>query len=210
MKERLLIIIVGICLYLPSLSLAFVVGDVFDKVQRDLLALTRRVTARHILVSNDEVALTLKRKIRDQAIQNERYVIDVFEEAAKKYSQDDTTKFRGGLIGELVPQGYYGRSSILDRACFEVSLGTLEGPIQSELGYHLLLVSERTNCPKLDGKKTKLIQLRGDDIFGTRVEATQVGKTSMAKFALDQIQLWVLVLLAGGLVAELAAKVGSI
>jgi hypothetical protein len=34
-------------------------------------------------------------------------VIDAFEEAAKKYSRDESTNFRGGLIGELVPQGKY-------------------------------------------------------------------------------------------------------
>ena len=95
-------------------SSAFV-GGAFKKIQKDYAALTRRVTARHILVNNEEVALALKRKIRDECSEKSLWVVDVFEEAAKKYSQDDTTNFRGGLLGNLVPQGYC-KSPKLDKA----------------------------------------------------------------------------------------------
>lgn len=83
---------------------AFIEGA-FKRVEKDFLSLTRRVTARHILVSDEKVAKVLKQKIRDECIDKELWVIDAFEEAAKKYSRDETTNFRGGLIGELVPQG---------------------------------------------------------------------------------------------------------
>ena len=85
---------------------AFINGA-FRKVEKDFLALTRRVTCRHILVPNEQVARVLKRKIRDECVEKEIWVIDAFEEAAKKYSRDESTNFRGGLIGELVPQGKY-------------------------------------------------------------------------------------------------------
>ena len=83
---------------------AFIDGA-FKRVEKDFLSLTRRVTARHILVPDEQVAIVLKQKIRDECINKELWVIDAFEEAAKKYSRDETTNFRGGLIGELVPQG---------------------------------------------------------------------------------------------------------
>ena len=134
-------------------------------------------------------------------------MVDVFEEAAKKYSQDETTKFRGGLLGELVPQGYC-QNAELDRACFEVRLGEIEGPIKSKYGYHLLLVSERTNCPNLDGVKTKLVW-QGDSGRGTLIEAEQVGKVNVAKFAAVQVIFWLIACVAGGLVAELAAQFTS-
>ena len=185
------------------------VGGAFDKIQNDLAALTRRVTAHHILVSNAEVALALKRKIRDASVEQERFVVDVFRDAAQKYSQDDTTNRRGGLLGELVPQGYC-RSKILDRACFQVELGQLEGPIESEFGHHLLLVTERTNCPKLDGTKTKLMQLRGDDVFGTLVPSKQVGSPDVASFALQQFGYWIFVFFAGGILAEVIARLVSV
>lgn len=131
--------------------------------------------------------------------------MDVFEEAAKKYSQDGTTNFRGGLLGELVPQGYC-QSAELDRACFEVRLGEIEGPIKTKYGYHLLLVSERTNCPNLDGVKTKLVS-DGESWRGTLVESEQVGKVDVAEFAGEQVRFWLIACVAGGIVAELAVQV---
>lgn len=179
-----------------------------QKVQKDFAALTRRVTAHHILVSDEEIALALKRKIRNECIDKNDWIVDVFEEAAKKYSRDDTTNFRGGLLGTLVAQGYC-RSRILDKACFEVKLGELEGPLKSEFGYHLLLVTERTNCPKLDGSNTKLIQLSSEDPFGSLCPSKQNGKVNVSDMIINQIGFWFLVFLAGGIVAELAEKIAS-
>lgn len=182
-----------------------------DKLRKDYNALTRRVTARHILLppNAQEVALKLKQRIRNQCIENsDRFIIDVFEEAAKKYSQDETTNFLGGLLGELVPQGYC-RSEELDRACFEVRLGDIEGPLQTSYGYHLLLVSERTNCPKLDGRQTKLVRGGGNTGLGDLVPSKQEGKVDVAQFAIDQITFWLLACVAGGIVAELAAQIGT-
>lgn len=189
-------------------SFGFVRGAL-NKVQKDFQALTRRVTSRHILVSNEEIALALKRKIRDQCVNRNDFVIDVFEEAAKKYSLDETTKSNGGLLGVLVAQGYC-KSRKLDRACFEVPLGLLEGPIESEFGFHLLLVSERINCPKLDGKNTKLImQDPSSDIFGTLRPSDSSAKVDWSDFAKSQVRFWLLAIVGGGIVAELAEKLAS-
>ncbi|VEU33969.1 unnamed protein product [Pseudo-nitzschia multistriata] len=190
-----------------SVADGFIVGA-FKKVEKDFLSLTRRVTARHILVPDEDVARVLKQKIRDECVDKELWVIDAFEVAARKYSRDETTNFRGGLLGELVPQGYC-RSPELDRLQFSVSLGEIVGPVETEYGYHLLLVSERTNCPKLDGDKTRMMQTRGDDVFGTLVEGKQVGKVDMPELLMDQVKFWSLTLIAGGLVAELAEKLVS-
>lgn len=179
-----------------------------EKVQKDLAALTRRVTARHILVSNEEVARALKRKIRQDCLDKEEYIVDVFEKAAQKYSQDETTNGRGGLLGNLVAQGYC-RSPELDAACFRLLLGQLEGPLPTEFGYHLVLITERTNCPKLDGDQTKLIQTSSKDVFGTLVPSKQVGKVDFGALVIDQIVFWFLTLLAGGIVAELAEQLAS-
>ena len=174
--------------YLPT-------ANAFLKIEKDFLALTRRVTARHILVQDEKVALALKQKIRDECIEKELWVIDAFEEAAKKYSRDDTTNFRGGLIGELIPQGHC-RSPELDRYQFSVGLGEIAGPLETEYGFHLLLVSERTNCPKLDGDKTLMMQTRGDDVFGTLYEGQQVGKVNVPEILMDQVQFWTFTVIA--------------
>jgi peptidyl-prolyl cis-trans isomerase C len=177
----------------------------FSQIQQDYLALTRRVTARHILLpKSDEVCLVLKQKIRnkDEFI----YLVDAFEQAAKRYSKDETTSARGGLLGELVPQGYC-RIPELDRACFSLRLGIVEGPIESEFGYHLILVTERTNCPKLDGKNTKLVRKKGSN-DAILVPSPQVGQVGV-EFVAGQVVFWIFCLFAGGTVAELAAQVGS-
>lgn len=184
------------------------IGGALNKVQKDLAALTRRVTARHILVANEEIAMVLKRKIRDECVEKELFVVDVFEQAAQKYSQDDTTNERGGLLGELVAQGYC-RSQILDEACFKATLGSLEGPLKSEFGHHLLLVTERTNCPKLDGSRTKLIQKSSKDIFGTLVPSRQVGEINFGEMVVNQAAFWFLIFVAAGFVAEIAEKLAS-
>jgi len=190
--------------FLAGAADGFIVGA-FKRVEKDFLSLTRRVTARHILLPDEEVARVLKQKIRDECIDKDLWVIDAFEEAAKKYSRDETTNFRGGLIGELAPQGYC-RSPELDRFQFSVALGEMVGPLETDYGYHLLLVSERTNCPKLDGDTTLMIQTRGDDVFGTLSQGKQVGRVNVPELVLDQVKFWCLTLIAGGIVAELSEK----
>ena len=184
-------------------------GSMTDKIGKDFRALTQRVTSRHILLPrNTDLALALKQKIRNQTqIEGEdTYVVDTFELAAQKYSRDNTTNFRGGLIGELVPQGYC-MSPELDKACFEVRLGVVEGPIETEFGYHLLLVSERINCPKLDGPNTKLVPGPNG---GTLVPSRQRSPAEKAKFVFDQVVFWIFGIFAGGLVAEGAARLTDI
>ena len=233
---------------------------IFDRIRKDYLALTRRVTVRHILLSNEDVAIALKRKIRDQCntiITNEKqnhidnrnpadgadnndshdrpttltsppWIVDIFESAAKKYSLDESTKDKGGLLGVLVPQGFYTRkSSVVDRACFETSsLGQIVGPIEDTTSggtcYHLLLITERTNCPKLDGINTKLIRTGDDDIYGTLVPSSSSTTTSTSpfqsslagaeetgnitpQFIVGQITLWLGIFIAGGILSELLA-----
>ena len=184
-------------------------------IKRDFQALTRRVTAYHILLpKSDEVALALKQRIRNKVypkkdgdIDNKpMYIVDAFSQAAKKYSRCEDTASRGGLLGTLVPQGYC-LAPELDRACFEVQLGEISGPIESDYGFHLLLVEERINCPKLDGKYTK-IERGGPD--GTDIEfktsASRSTSDDIIKLAIQQIGFWLGISFAGGIVAEIAAK----
>lgn len=185
----------------PTIS-ALSILEPLQRIQRDYLALTRRVTARHILLppNSDDLCFILKQKIRN----SDQYIVNAFEEAAQRYSRDETTNFRGGLIGELVPQGYC-RSPQLDKACFEVRLGLVEGPIETEFGSHLLLVSERTNCPKLDGRNTKLIRNPENNNESVLVPSTQVGKADFS-FVTGQVAFWLYAFLAGGILAEVVSR----
>ncbi len=185
-------------------------------IQRDFQALTRRVTAYHILLpKSDEVALTLKQRIRNKSSskgQNDdkqpQYIVDVFNQAAKRYSRCEDTAEDGGLLGKLVPQGYC-LAPELDRACFEVQLGEVAGPIESDYGYHLLLVEERLNCPKLDGAYTRIAR-GGTDGTEMVFKGNDKENVNMPLFVLQQIGFWIGISFAGGLVAEIAAKAAGI
>lgn len=184
-------------------------------VNRDFQALTRRVTAHHILLpKSNEVALALKQKLRNtvspspESGASPSYIVDAFSSAAEKYSRDEETAVKGGLLGTLVPQGYC-RAKELDKACFECPLGVISGPIESEYGYHLLLVTERTNCPKLDGEYTKIA--RDSDgvgmVYLKHAENQEYGTSGdIWKLALQQVGFWMAVSIADGIVAEIAAK----
>ena len=185
-------------------------------IQRDFQALTRRVTAYHILLpKSDEVALTLKQSIRNKSSPKKKseerepiFVADAFSQAAKKYSRCEDTAENGGLLGKLVPQGYC-LAPELDRACFEVPLGEIAGPIESDYGYHLLLVEERLNCPKLDGAYTKIVR-GGND--GNQIEFRGKDKDdeNLALFVMQQLGFWIGISFAGGIVAEIAVKAAGV
>ena len=192
----------------------------------------------HILLPKScDVALALKQQIRNKVtsslvtiedsddaaeakVRRPAYIANAFLAAAKKYSCDEGTAYEGGLLGTLVPQGYC-QAPELDRACFEVPLGEICGPIESEYGYHLLLVVECTNCKAIDGEFTKIV--RGDDGnskkfatgdgFDSRGFATDDGfdsRGSLSHLATQQIRFWVGVSLAGGIVANISAKAANV
>jgi len=245
-------------------------------IERDFQALTRRVTAYHILLpKSDEVALALKQSIRNKSsseyiyqnqyqnqyqseyeydamkskpeegasaseseIESEEtktmYIVDAFRQAATKYSRCPDTSKDGGLLGIKVPQGYCRAAPELDRACFQVPLGEVCGPIESEYGYHLLLVEERTNCPKLDGPYTKIVRAGGgrsstsssgdQDEEGTDVLFVGPGYKrnnnnagydddddgNLTTIVVQQIGFWIGISFAGGIVAEIAAKAAGV
>ena len=108
----------------------------------------------------------------------------------------------------MAPQGFC-RAKELDEACFREALGEICGPIESEYGYHLLLVTERTNCPKLDGQYTK-ISRGADGVSKIFAGDAQEEKQKMTQLAMGQVGYWMGVTLAGGVLAEVAAKAANV
>jgi hypothetical protein len=92
---------------------------------------TRKVAARHILVKDLSVATLLKKQINNKIVN--------FEKAAAEHSICPSKK-QGGFLGEftagqMVPQ--------FDKVVWEAKVGDLEGPIQTQYGYHLIRVDRR-------------------------------------------------------------------
>ncbi|WP_038250832.1 peptidylprolyl isomerase [Ghiorsea bivora] len=90
-----------------------------------------KASARHLLVSTEEKCLEVKAEIEAG--------LD-FGEAAKKYSSCPS-KAQGGDLGEFGPGQMVPE---FDKVVFSADIGTIEGPVQTQFGYHLLEVTARS------------------------------------------------------------------
>ncbi|MCF6207868.1 MAG: peptidylprolyl isomerase [Ghiorsea sp.] len=90
-----------------------------------------RASARHLLVSTEEKCLEVKAEIEGG--------LD-FGEAAKKYSSCPS-KAQGGDLGEFGPGQMVPE---FDKVVFSADIGSIEGPVQTQFGYHLLEVTARS------------------------------------------------------------------
>ncbi|WP_319381788.1 peptidylprolyl isomerase [Thiomicrorhabdus sp.] len=88
-------------------------------------------TARHILVDSEEKCLELKQQIAEGAD---------FAEVAKQNSKCPSGRSGGDLgqfgPGMMVPE--------FDKVVFSAEVGSVEGPVKTQFGYHLLEVTSRT------------------------------------------------------------------
>jgi len=89
-----------------------------------------KATARHILVPTQDQCETLKKEILEG---------QDFAEIAKKNSQCPSGQ-NGGDLGSFGP-GQMVKE--FDEVVFSADLNTLQGPIKTQFGYHLLEVTSR-------------------------------------------------------------------
>ncbi len=64
-----------------------------------------------------------------------------FEDAAKRYSDDEKTREEGGLLGRFGPGDLGDRT--FESAAFTGAPGVVIGPLRTNLGYHLIKVVDR-------------------------------------------------------------------
>jgi peptidyl-prolyl cis-trans isomerase C len=87
-------------------------------------------TARHILVDSEEKCNELKDQITNGAD---------FADVAKEHSNCPSGKSGGDLgqfgPGMMVPE--------FDKVVFSAEIGSVEGPVKTQFGYHLLEVTSR-------------------------------------------------------------------
>ena len=91
-----------------------------------------RASARHILVPTQEECEDLKTQIEGGAD---------FAAVAQEHSQCPSGKDGGNLgefgPGQMVPE--------FDQVVFSAEVGTIQGPVQTQFGFHLLEVTSRTD-----------------------------------------------------------------
>ena len=91
-----------------------------------------RASARHILVDTKEQCEALKAEIEGGAD---------FAEIAKQHSNCPS----GGQGGEL---GEFGPGQMVpefDKVVFSAEVGTVQGPVETQFGFHLVEVTSRTD-----------------------------------------------------------------
>lgn len=93
-------------------------------------ALMVEATARHILVDDEKLCEELKTKILDG--------LD-FAEAAREHSTCSSAR-RGGDLGSFGP-GQMVKE--FDEVVFSAEIGTTQGPVKTNFGFHLIEVTSR-------------------------------------------------------------------
>ena len=91
-----------------------------------------KATARHILVDTEEQCLNLKSDIEGGKD---------FADLAKEHSSCPSGK-SGGDLGEFGPGMMVPE---FDQVVFSADVNTVQGPVKTQFGYHLLEVTSRTD-----------------------------------------------------------------
>lgn len=88
------------------------------------------ITAKHILVDNEELAKEIKDKVENGM---------TFESAAEEYSSCPS-KAQGGSLGK------FGKGQMVpefEKAAFELEIGVVSEPVKTQFGYHLIKVENK-------------------------------------------------------------------
>jgi foldase protein PrsA len=105
-------------------------ADVKAYIDKNHAALDKpaQVNARHILVADLPTALEVESKLKAGA---------KFEDMAKQYSTDTSSKDKGGDLG------FFGRGQMVppfEAAAFSQQIGVVGPPVKSPFGYHIIEV----------------------------------------------------------------------
>jgi len=95
-----------------------------------------RASASHILVADESLAVSLKERLLEGP---QSTLLDRFAKEASAYSTCPS-KSKGGDLGEFKP-GQMVKE--FDTVVFEAPLMELQGPVKTQFGYHLILVTDR-------------------------------------------------------------------
>lgn len=103
------------------------------------------VRFRHILVQISSPQTAKDTLAAYEKIMKAKHILGLgqpFDEVAKQFSDDQNTKRNGGDLGymtAMLPDGFYN----LENLIYTAPMNTVEGPIRTSLGYHLVEVTDR-------------------------------------------------------------------
>lgn len=133
----------------------------FDENSENFIV-PENISAKHILVDSEEKANEILAEINDGL---------VFEEAAGKYSSCPS-KAQGGSLGS------FGKGQMVkefEDAAFASEIGAIAGPVQTQFGYHLIKVEEKSeksnkNFEEVENEiRMNLLQAKQGEAYGNHV-----------------------------------------
>jgi len=115
-----------------------------------------KVRARHILISyldeSGEADSLAAKQIADTVFAKLKDGAD-FEELVAKYSDDTSTKSKGGDLG------FFERRRMVqefDEVAFTIDINEISEPVQTNFGYHIIEVTDREKYPSFESDKENL------------------------------------------------------
>lgn len=136
----------------------------FFEENREQFVNPETASAKHILVDNEDLAKEIEEKINKKEIS--------FEDAAVEYS-NCPSNMNGGDLGN------FGRGQMVpefEEAVFSLPVGKVSSPVKTQFGYHLILVTDRTEesqCEYEDVKsevENSLIFKKQNEAFIAKLE----------------------------------------
>jgi peptidyl-prolyl cis-trans isomerase C len=139
----------------------------FEENKSELMS-GETVNASHILVDSEEKAGEILAKINAGEIS--------FEDAARANSSCPSSE-QGGNLGE------FGRGQMVpefDKACFEMEVGEVRGPVQTQFGYHLIKLNAKNEAKPIefseiaDQIKQKLISDKQQAAYRSKINQLKI------------------------------------
>ena len=109
----------------------------FDDAFRFFSNMNKEASAKHILVKGPDAPAKLTALKSELDVATD--VSTAFSEMASKFSECPSAT-RGGNLGTFKP-GMMVKE--FDKICFEEEVGKVHGPIQTQFGHHLILITRR-------------------------------------------------------------------
>ncbi|WP_077623139.1 peptidylprolyl isomerase [Sediminibacillus massiliensis] len=119
-----------------------------EEIQQRYERMQTELTARHILVEDEETAKEVKQKLEDG---------EDFADLAEEYSTDSTSAANGGDLGtfaagDMVPE--------FEDAAYNLEVDEISEPVQSQHGWHIIQVTEKNEVEDVEPLEDIKDQLR--------------------------------------------------
>ncbi len=134
------------------LRTSLISNKVRDSLTADLDGNIKQVHARHILLRTESDAKDILTKLSGG---------EDFASLAAQYSQDETTRERGGDLGWFTQDELLTPKLAL--TAFSLQVGQIAGPVATELGYHVIQVMEIADRPVEPERRVYIAQTRFDN-----------------------------------------------